>query len=64
MKRRIWLIGMLLYAAAGIADGAYHLTAPRYAADRSGLFAALPVAFCAGLFWPIDLIARPLLMSR
>jgi hypothetical protein len=64
MKRRIWLIVLVIYAAAGIADGAYHLTAPKYAADRSNLFVALPVAFSAGLFWPIDIIARPLLMSR
>jgi hypothetical protein len=64
MKRRLWLIGLVLYAAAGIADGAYHLTAPKYAADRSSLIAALPVAFCAGLFWPIDIVARPLLLSR
>jgi hypothetical protein len=64
MKRRIWLIALLLYAAAGIADGAYHLMAPKYATDRSNIFVALPVAFAAGLFWPIDIIARPLLMSR
>ena len=62
MRRRLWLIALVLYAAAGIADGAYHLTAPKYAADRSNLVAALPVAFCAGLFWPIDLVARALLM--
>jgi hypothetical protein len=64
MKRRLWLIALVLYAAAGIADGAYHLTAPTYAADRSTFVAALPVAFCAGLFWPIDIVARPLLLSR
>ena len=50
MKRRIWLIVLVLYTAAGIADGAYHLTAPKYAADRSNLIVALPVAFSAGLF--------------
>ena len=62
MKRRIWLIVLVLYAAAGIADGAYHLMAPKYAADRSNVVVALPVAFSAGLFWPIDIVARPLLM--
>ena len=35
-----------------------------YCGDSLDLLAALPVAFCAGLFWPIYLIARPLLMSR
>jgi hypothetical protein len=64
MKRRIWLVVLVLYGIAGVADGAYHLAAPRYGADRSSLVVALPVAFCAGLFWPIDIVARPLLMSR
>lgn len=64
MKRRIWLAALVLYAAAGIADGAHHLMAPKYAADRSSLVVALPVAFCAGLFWPIDITARTLLLSR
>ncbi len=63
MKRRIWLIALVLYAAAGIADGAYRMAEPAPGV-RSSPFAALPIAFCACLFWPIDLIARPLLMSR
>jgi hypothetical protein len=64
MKRRLWLLALVVYAAAGIADGAYHFVAPQYATNRSKPLAALPVAFCAGLFWPIDIIARPLLLSR
>jgi hypothetical protein len=62
MKRRVWLIVLVLYAAGAIADGAYHLAVPPSRAVRSNL-AAIPVAICAGLFWPIDIIARPLLLS-
>ncbi len=61
MRRRLWLAAMLLYAAIGIVDGAYHFMSPQYGAARSSL-ATLPVAFCAGLFWPIDIVARPLLL--
>jgi hypothetical protein len=64
MRRWIWLLVLILYAAAGIADGAHHLTEPQQPLGHSGAAAALAVAFCAGLFWPIDIIARPLLMSR
>ena len=63
MKRRIWLVVLVLYAMAGIADGAYHMANPS-PGDKESPIAALPVAFCAGLFWPIDIVARPLLMSR
>jgi len=52
---------MVLYAIAGVVDGAYHLSATPAGHSRAG---ALAVAFCAGLFWPIDIVARPLLMSR
>ncbi|HWB49368.1 MAG TPA: hypothetical protein VG651_09680 [Stellaceae bacterium] len=64
MNRRVWLVILVLYAAAGIADVAYHLVAPQYRAAQSSLVAAVPVALCAGLFWPIDLVARPLLLSN
>jgi phosphate/sulfate permease len=63
MRRRIWLFVLVLYAAAGIVDGAYHIAAPPSGA-HSSTGAALAVAFCAGLFWPIDIVARPLLLSR
>jgi hypothetical protein len=64
MRRQIGLFALLLYAAAGIADGAYHVAAPPAPGSRTGIAANLAVAFCAGLFWPIDVVARPLLMSR
>jgi hypothetical protein len=63
MKQRVWLIVLVLYAAAAVADGAYHLGAPPSPAARPNPAAAIPVAICAGLFWPIDMIARPLLLS-
>jgi len=63
MRRRIWLIVLILYAAAAITDGAYHIAAPPPGAHSSAP-AALAVAICAGLFWPIDIVARPLLISR
>ena len=59
VKRRVWLVVLLLYAAGAIADAGYRLTAPP--PPRGSLIAALPVAICAGLFWPIDIVARRLL---
>ena len=65
MRRRIGLFALLLYAAAGIADGAYRLAEPSTPpGSHASTAAALAVAFCGGLFWPIDIVARPLLMSR
>ncbi len=62
-KRWVWLIVLMLYAAAAVADAAHHLTAPPSPAARSNPAAAVPVAICAGLFWPLDMVARPLLPS-
>jgi hypothetical protein len=61
MRRRIWLLVLIFYVAAGIADGAYCLANPPSAGLHSGIAANLAVAFCAGLFWPIDIVARLLL---
>lgn len=60
MKRRVWLIVLVLYLAAAVADTGYRIVE----AARIGLeinAGTVAVAFCAGLFWPIDLVARPLL---
>jgi hypothetical protein len=62
MRRRIRLAVLILYVFAGVADGAYHFIAPPAGAHASTA-GALALAFCAGLFWPIDIIARPLLLS-
>jgi hypothetical protein len=64
MRRQIWLVVLILYAAGAIADTAYRMATPPEPGVHSSPGAALAVAFCAGLFWPIDIIARPLLMSR
>ena len=56
---RIWLIPIVIYALIGIADGAHDFAQQP---PESSVLTALPVAFCASLFWPIDIIARRLLM--
>jgi len=61
MRGRIWLIPMLIYLVIGIADGVHDF---RLSPPGSSAVGALAVAFSAGLFWPIDIVARPLLMSR
>ncbi|MBV8776719.1 MAG: hypothetical protein JO258_05925 [Alphaproteobacteria bacterium] len=58
MRRRLWLAALILYAAAGIADGALRLGTPSAAVTQPGPAASLAVAFCAALFWPLDLAAR------
>jgi hypothetical protein len=63
MKRRIWLIVLVLYLVAATADAGYRIVDAR----RTGFKidpATFAVAFCAGLFWPIDIVARPLLTAR
>jgi hypothetical protein len=63
MRRRVWLIALCLYALAGIADGAYRASeALRATAEPPA--ATILVAFCAGLFWPLDVAARVLLAQR
>jgi hypothetical protein len=52
-------MALCLYAIAGIADGAYRASEARHAAAEPA--AAILVAFCAGLFWPLDIAARLLL---
>jgi hypothetical protein len=64
MRRRIWLAVLSFYAAAAIADTAYRMATPPEPGVHSSPGATLAVAFCAGLFWPIDIVARPLLMGR
>ncbi|HUI35134.1 MAG TPA: hypothetical protein VLX67_06395 [Stellaceae bacterium] len=63
MKHRVWLTVLVLYLAAAAADTGYRILE----VSRSGLNigpGTVAVAFCAGLFWPIDLVARPLLTPR
>jgi hypothetical protein len=60
MRARIWLVLLVLYLLAGVADGAFRVSAAIRGGEKPGP-AVVAVAFCAGLFWPIDLVARPLL---
>lgn len=62
MRRRIWLVVLLLYAAAGLFDIVHHMGEPVAPGNQTGTGARLAIAFCAGLFWPVDLVARPLLL--
>jgi hypothetical protein len=62
MKRRVWLAILVLYLAIAAADSGYRVVE----ASRVGFRidpGVLAVAFCAGLFWPIDIVARQLLPS-
>jgi hypothetical protein len=61
MNGRIWLIPMLIYLVIGITDGTRDFMRSPPGTSTVG---ALAVAFSAGLFWPIDVVARPLLMSH
>jgi hypothetical protein len=63
MRSHFWLAVMIVYAVIGVADGAHHFLSPP-AGTHSSPAGNLAVSFCAGLFWPIDIVARPLLMSR
>jgi hypothetical protein len=63
MKRRVWLIVLVLYLVAGAADTGYRIVEARRIGFRIDP-AMVAVAFCAGLFWPIDIVARPLLTPR
>jgi hypothetical protein len=61
MRRRLYLIGLCLYGLVAVADAAVHL-AMHYGANGDFLSpASLAVAVSAGLFWPLDLVARVLL---
>jgi hypothetical protein len=59
--RRLWLAALVLYGAAGIADMSSRLAAEQRAGRDWHDPAHLTVAFSAGLFWPVDLVARHLL---
>jgi hypothetical protein len=61
MSRRVWLILLWLYAIAAAADVAFHLNEDRKRGPGWLAPANLAVAVSAGLFWPIDLVARRLL---
>ena len=61
MSRRVWLVGLCLYAIAAAADIAAHLDADQRSGREWLDPANLAVAVSAGLFWPVDLVAQKLL---
>ena len=61
MGRRAWLVGLVLYAIAGATDAAIFLRNEAGAGQDWRAPDNLAVAFSAGLFWPVDLLARLLL---
>jgi hypothetical protein len=63
VRRRVWLIVLCCYAIAGAIDTTDRVVEVRRAGAPLGL-APLAVAFCGGLFWPLDIAARPFLGSR
>ncbi|HTZ35352.1 MAG TPA: hypothetical protein VMB84_04965 [Stellaceae bacterium] len=60
-RRRLWLALLVLYAAASLADMAFHLAEPPVSGSHPTVWSRLPVAFAAGLFWPVDLAVRAVL---
>jgi hypothetical protein len=63
-RRRAWLAALLLYWVAAGLDVARHLADDLYSGNRAIEFPEIAVAFSAGLFWPVDLIAKALLSMR
>jgi hypothetical protein len=61
MSRRISLVALWLYAVLAAADIAVHLNDDRQAGQDWLAPDNLAVAVSAGLFWPVDLVARRLL---
>jgi hypothetical protein len=61
LPQRLWLLALCLYALAAAGDVAAHLDADRRAGAAWIAPGHLIVSFSAGLFWPVDLVARVLL---
>jgi hypothetical protein len=64
VRRRAWLIGLLLYALGAGADFAHHLIDALSSGDELIEFSEVAVAFSAALFWPIDIVTARLLTMR
>jgi hypothetical protein len=63
MRRWAWLVGLSLYALGAGLDFAHHLTDDLRHGQQAIEYSDLAVAFSAGLFWPIDIIAMTLLAA-
>jgi hypothetical protein len=64
MRHRAWLVGLLLYGLVAGIDFAYHLNGDLRSGDETIQISEVAVAFSAGLFWPIDVVAIALLARR
>jgi hypothetical protein len=63
MSRLVWLVALCLYAIVAVADAAVHLREDTLSGQDWRAPDNLAVAVSAGLFWPVDLVAR-LLLAR
>jgi hypothetical protein len=64
MSRRAWAIVLVLYAAIGLADASARVVEEHRATGVAVGPATIAVGFSAGLFWPLDLVARLLFAAR
>jgi hypothetical protein len=64
MSRRAWLVVVWVYVAAGFVDASARVIEQKHQSDTGIGPANFAVAFAAGLFWPLDLVARFLLAAR
>jgi hypothetical protein len=61
---RAWLVALSLYALGAGVDVACHLADNLRNGNHEIEFSEVAVAFSAGLFWPVDIVAVALLRMR
>jgi hypothetical protein len=62
--RWAWLVALSLYALGAGVDVACHLADNLRNGNHEIEFSEVAVAFSAGLFWPVDIVAAALLRVR
>jgi hypothetical protein len=62
--RRIWLAALVLYGVGIGVDIACHLADDLSSGNRMIEYSEVAVAFSAGLFWPVDIVATALLKMQ
>jgi hypothetical protein len=63
-RQRAWLVALALYALGIGVDISRHLAADLSSGNQAIEFSEVAVAFSAGLFWPVDIVATALLGRR
>jgi hypothetical protein len=63
LRHRAWLLGLVLYGLGSGVNVARHLAEDLRTGNQAIELAEVAVAFSAGLFWPIDVVAAVLLSS-